>query len=298
MIRRYLASVVVAMGLVALVLLLRAVRPVEAQGPAASAAAPAAATPWGDPDLQGIWTRGSEEPLQRPAKFADKEFFTDEERAAIDKQRADIISRDASKERRTIERQGFSRAGRRAAPTTPRSYTSHLRLGRRTAMIVDPPNGRLPPLRREGEEEQAELRAYSLALKQATDVCKNNRPACAGGKYGPEALAEAIRDARLTTSRATAVCPAVAVACISRSDGPEDRGHGERCMSSALPDFGGFRRIVQSRGHVSIFYDTGQGQGWHRTIPITSGAASSFQAFVSGGGTRAAVGKARRSSST
>ena len=41
-------------------------------------------------------------------------------------------------------------------------------------------------------------------------------------------------------------------------------------MSAQLPDFGGFRRIVQSPGSVSIFYDVGQGQGWSRVIPVTS----------------------------
>ena len=44
-------------------------------------------------------------------------------------------------------------------------------------------------------------------------------------------------------------------------------------MSARLPDFGGaagyFLRIVQSPGTVSIFYDTGQGQGWQRVIPVT-----------------------------
>ena len=44
----------------------------------------------------------------------------------------------------------------------------------------------------------------------------------------------------------------------------------ERCMLAVLPEFGGFRRIVQSPGSVSIFYDTGQGQGWQRVIPVTS----------------------------
>ena len=43
----------------------------------------------------------------------------------------------------------------------------------------------------------------------------------------------------------------------------------ERCMGAVLPDFGGYRRLVQSRGAVSMFYDTGQGQGWQRIIPIT-----------------------------
>jgi len=39
-------------------------------------------------------------------------------------------------------------------------------------------------------------------------------------------------------------------------------------MSAILPDFGGFRRIVQSPGTVTIFYDVGQGQGWNRVIPV------------------------------
>ena len=45
----------------------------------------------------------------------------------------------------------------------------------------------------------------------------------------------------------------------------------ERCMAAVLPDFGGYRRIVQSPGAVSIFYDVGQGQGWQRIIPLNGG---------------------------
>src|SRR5262245_9102485 len=51
---------------------------------------PAVKTPWGEPDLQGIWTDVYQTPLQRSARNAGKEFFTDEERAALDKQRAGI----------------------------------------------------------------------------------------------------------------------------------------------------------------------------------------------------------------
>jgi hypothetical protein len=57
---------------------------------------------------------------------------------------------------------------------------------------------------------------------------------------------------------------------INRSDNPEDRGLSERCMTAILPDFGGFRLIVQSPGVVTIFYDTGQGQGWHRPVQIAN----------------------------
>jgi hypothetical protein len=60
---------------------------------------------------------------------------------------------------------------------------------------------------------------------------------------------------------------------VNRADGPEDRGLSERCMGAQLPDFGSragfFLRFVQSPGSVSIFYDTGQGQGWQRVIPVT-----------------------------
>jgi hypothetical protein len=42
----------------------------------------------------------------------------------------------------------------------------------------------------------------------------------------------------------------------------------ERCMAAVLPDFTGFRRIVQSPRSVAIFYDVGQGQGWQRIIPL------------------------------
>ena len=45
-------------------------------------------------------------------------------------------------------------------------------------------------------------------------------------------------------------------------------------MAAPLPDFGGFRRIVQSPDPVSIFYDTGQGQGWPRNIPCHGASAS------------------------
>jgi hypothetical protein len=60
---------------------------------------------------------------------------------------------------------------------------------------------------------------------------------------------------------------------VNRADNPEDRGLSERCMSARLPDFGGgagfFLQVVQSPGMASIFYDTGQGQGWQRVIPVT-----------------------------
>ena len=105
--RRFLQLIGVAAVLVAVVLILRFVRaPVDTQTQARNATSGAAATgkglatPWGEPDLQGIWTRDSDEPLQRPSKYGTKESLTDEERAALDKQIAAIVGREADESRR------------------------------------------------------------------------------------------------------------------------------------------------------------------------------------------------------
>src|SRR5215470_8178801 len=50
-------------------------------------------TPWGDPDLQGIWTEEFDTPFQRPAKYANQEFFTEAQRAELDKRRSALLAR-------------------------------------------------------------------------------------------------------------------------------------------------------------------------------------------------------------
>src|SRR5499433_3915190 len=94
-------------------------------------------TPWGEPDLQGIWSDPYETPLQRPAKFAGKEFFTDQERANLDKQRASIPRRDARVQRGTE---------RDVAGAYNAVFQSIKPTGRRTSLVVDPPDGRIPQL--------------------------------------------------------------------------------------------------------------------------------------------------------
>ena len=266
MFRRYLVGIVVMAGLIGLTQLPRAVRSVDAQSQEA-APGPAPTTAWGDPDLEGIWTRDSEEPLQRPPSFRDKEFFTDEERADLDRRRAEIISRDASRERRATNGKGTAEQDVGGAYNAE-IYTSHLRLGRRTSMIVDPPNGRLPDLAPRAKEEMAALIEFSLALKQSTEVCENALPSCRGGEYNPTPSPRRYETPPYYITARNGL-PGGGGGVVSRSDGPEDRGHGERCMSSTIPDFRGFRRIVQSKNQIAIFYDTGQGQGWHRTVPIS-----------------------------
>src|SRR5262245_31276985 len=58
-------------------------------------------TPWGEPDLQGIWTDESDTPLQRPAKYAAQEFFTAAQRAELDEARAAVLGQDRRADRGT-----------------------------------------------------------------------------------------------------------------------------------------------------------------------------------------------------
>ncbi len=237
---------------------------VAAQAPTVKAATAAAqetaarvpSTAWGEPDLQGIWTYEYQIPLQRPAKYAGKEFFSDEEIAALDRERSGQQSRDF----RAAKGSEADVAGAYSAIFMTRKHT-----GRRTSLIVDPPDGRIPPDTAEARQRMARHEEFRLALLQATVACKNNEPGCAGGKYGPP------------SPKRSDVPPVYVTGSINRSDNPEDRNPGERCLMGGLPDFGSgydayggsYRRIVQAPGNVSIFHDWNQGQGFHRTIPIT-----------------------------
>jgi hypothetical protein len=222
----------------------------SAQGPAISGTAPAPAlkTPWGEPDLQGIWTDESDTPLQRAPRFASQEFFTPAQQAELDKLRSALSSRDKRAQRGTEA----DVAGAYNAVFTPMKRT-----GARTSRIVDPPNGRLPPPTAEAQKLAAAERAFRVALLQSTETCKNKEPACNGGKYDP---AQSPRFAELP--------PRYNTARMNRHYGPEDATLAERCLTGGLPEFGGisFRRIVQTPGGIAILYDVGQGQGWQRNI--------------------------------
>jgi hypothetical protein len=220
------------------------ITPIIAQTPAASSVP--LKTPWGEPDLQGIWTDEGETPLQRPAKYANQEFFTEAQRAELDRVRSGIL------DRRATERDannGYNGA----------VFFSTKRTGARTSKIADPSDGRLPALTPAAQKAAAADREFRLAMVQSTNTCKNGLPGCAGWKY----------DAA-TSPRRAETPPRYITGRINRNDGPEDSSLAERCLTRGLPEFGGntgsFRRIVQTPGGISMFYDVGQGQGWQRNI--------------------------------
>ena len=214
---------------------------------------PALKTPWGEPDLQGIWTDENDTPFQRSPKYSNREFFTDAERAEFDVLRSTLRGRD---------NRGNRGSERDVSGAYNNVWGGLKRTGARTSMIVDPPNGRIPPFVPEAEKAAAVDRDFRNVLMRATQTCKLQLPGCAGGRFDPTP-AVARRDekpARYNTAR------------MNRHDDTEDGALADRCLVPGLPEFGAgngggsFRRIVQTPGGIAIAYDVGQGQGWQRSI--------------------------------
>jgi hypothetical protein len=106
----------------------------KSTGPSKTGASPR--TPWGDPDLQGTWFVLAEVPLERSEANAGKEFLTDQEVAAADEKKGLNPGRNARSGDKSQDVSGAYNA----------VFNSVLKTGKRTSMIIDPPEGKIPPL--------------------------------------------------------------------------------------------------------------------------------------------------------
>ena len=125
--------------------------PLLGQQPGASYTAPR--TPWGEPDLGGIWGVGySFTPLERAKEHEGKALLTDSEVAALEKAHSEsrqgnsVGGRERGKPGTVADVEGaynavFSRSG---------AHERWLRT-KQSSMVVDPPDGKIPPLTPEGE---------------------------------------------------------------------------------------------------------------------------------------------------
>ena len=188
-------------------------------------------TLWGDPDLQGIWNSKSLTPIERPEKFADREYLTDEEIAALEQAHVDDQGRD-------VRAEGGTDVDVEGAYNNIFSTNLDARYIRtkRSSLIVDPPDGKLPPLTAAAEERRA----------------------------------GAVRTARSRDQRDEVSVPYSVD--IGRSyDNPEDIRVIERCIGVTLPCTGGLcaiSRLVQGPELVTIYYEQGHGGGAYRTIYV------------------------------
>jgi hypothetical protein len=201
-----------------------------AGGDLAATAAPVARLPWGEPDLQGIWSSGYiETPLERPDEVGGREFLTDDE---VKKERE-----------RLAGQQDHSTGG--AAPTAPRpgdtgTYNSAFSgrgrdviRTRRTSQVIDPKDGKIP-WKPEVRERVGKEIFTNTGVRGRVRGEDNER-----GGDGPE-------------------------------DRPNDRclGFALPLRFGAWETGGAHHRIVQTPGTVSIYYEYGPHGGAYRTIPI------------------------------
>jgi hypothetical protein len=100
-------------------------------------------TPWGDPDFEGIWTNATLTPLQRPPELAGKEFFTPEEAAQF--QRTRIEQTNADRPLPPGQVGAYNDAFFERGTSIVRS--------RRTSLVVDPPDGRIPALTSDAQKK-------------------------------------------------------------------------------------------------------------------------------------------------
>ena len=121
-------------------------------------------TPWGDPDLQGIWPGNVSAPLQRPENFGERATLTDAEFAQREAQ---------ARAQAEADQQQFVTTGRGGSPSAAAGQGGRGRGGgigppdhwlergtpiRQTSLIVDPPNGRLPALAPGAEQRRKAAR--------------------------------------------------------------------------------------------------------------------------------------------
>ena len=176
-------------------------------------------TPDGQPDFQGVWSTATLTPLERPPELAGKPFLTELEASDF--------------ERRTLQEVNSDRRDGDTQTDLRRNYNEFWRdratqvvASRRTSIIVDPADGKIPPFTPEAIRRRA-ARAGAVGPEDA--------------RYGPAGL------------------PAPRPGSERLPSGPEDLALRIRCISRDLPMIptpnNNFLQIVQGAGFVAILQE-------------------------------------------
>jgi hypothetical protein len=208
--------------------------PTPAKSTVATKAGTTRRTPWGDPDLQGVWFVMADVPLERSAANAGKEFLTDAEMAASDEQKGLNPGRNARSADAARDVDGAYNA----------VFNSVLKTGRRTSMIIDPPDGRIPAL---------------VAGAQAGRG--------AGGARGGGAAAGGAQAARGGGRGVPGTAP-------GQNDNPETTAQSPRCLGVPMPFLplntafaqGTVMQVVQSPKSMGIYMEDDHAGGGNRVI--------------------------------
>jgi hypothetical protein len=116
-------------------------------------------TPWGDPDLRGVYLTATYTPLQRPVELADKPLYTEEEAVAAFKR---AVEADAEVDPRTVHYDWKE--------YSMDAWQGGARPSLRTSLIVDPADGRLPPLTPEAQQRREMAAAAAKKRNPAAGI--------------------------------------------------------------------------------------------------------------------------------
>ena len=153
-----------------------------------AAAQTAPRTPWGQPDLQGIWDFRTITPLERPEAQAEKEFLTAEEAANLERE---AVDRNTDLANRSARRTEVTRSVDQGEEGAPGFYNNFWLDGGttstgRTSLIIDPPNGRIPPLTPEAQRVVGARREYLSEHPADSWLDRNTSDRCiVGFNAGP-----------------------------------------------------------------------------------------------------------------
>ena len=137
-------------------------------------------TAHGHPDISGVWDFRTVTPLERPEEFADQEFLSEEEVAAYAAERVQASNADLNREERKLETTSRGQVnGTRESRDLALAYNDFwwdrgdsVVETRRTSLVVDPPNGRVPALTPAAEARAAER----LRINQRPSWGPEDRP--------------------------------------------------------------------------------------------------------------------------
>ena len=116
-------------------------------------------TPWGAPDLQGVWDRRTNTPFQRPRELGNKAVYTEEEASLVAAERVVVeVPGDATRVA------GRAEDEHQEIAETIGNYNGFwfdggtTFINRRTSLVTDPPNGRIPPVTASAAQKRTAMR--------------------------------------------------------------------------------------------------------------------------------------------
>jgi len=191
-------------------------------------------TPSGQPDLQGVWVSNSATPLERPKALEGRQFLTDDEVTEL-KQRAARLFGGGNADAAggdNVFLAALANLEDYKSPNATEAQSAEREFDNRTSLIVDPSDGRLPPLTPEGQRRAAAAAATSSTVPFQPGIDRETQQ----------------KQAAATAARRR--LPA----------GPEDVSNDRRCITFGVPRLGGnygagnfsYYQILQAPGYVVL----------------------------------------------